>query len=93
MTENLKVGIAFALLVLIPVALIWTPVVWYGKRRGWGTRQYAQMMVVCGVLLFAFLGLFVLHFPLRDVVTFSLLILVLGAFYAKAMITWDSRRR
>ncbi len=93
MTEDLKVFIAFALLVLVPVALIWTPIVWYGKRHGWRTRQYAQLMVVCGVLLFVVLGLFVLRFPARDVATFSLVIFVLGAFYAKAMIVWDSRRR
>lgn len=78
--------LAFALLVLVPVVLIWTPIAWYGKRHGWGMSQYARVMAVGAVFVWALVALLVLRAPPPDVAKFSLIIFILGVVYAFGLI-------
>lgn len=89
MPEAVKVLLALIIFLLLPGLLLLAPFLWYGRRRGWGMREYAWPMVIIGVGWSAVFGLWVLKTPPIRVAVISGLLLLVAVLYAIGLVAWE----
>ncbi len=74
MTDPIAALVGGLLFVLIPIVVICLPFIWYGRRHGWGFRQYVWPMIGIGIGWFVVLAGWFLKAPIERVLIIAAMV-------------------